>query len=132
MLERIPALRQRATESNGVASEPLGQFPQPSVAITFRNQSGVGELHRDFADLFYILDGRATLLTGGSITGAETIAPGEIRGLSVEDGIAQELRPGDVAHIPAGLPHQMLLANGESVAYFVMKIKESERAPDNP
>jgi mannose-6-phosphate isomerase-like protein (cupin superfamily) len=131
MLERIPALRQRATESNGVASDPLGQFPQPAIAITSRNQSGTGELHRDFADLFYILDGRATLLTGGAITGAEAIAPGQIRGLSVEGGIAQELRPGDVAHIPAGLPHQMLLAKDESVAYFVMKIQEAATTADS-
>jgi uncharacterized RmlC-like cupin family protein len=35
---------------------------------------------------------------------------------------------GDVVHIPAGLPHQMMLGAGETVAYFVLKIRETDIA----
>lgn len=125
LIKLIPQVRTRANETNGVASEPLGQFPRHAASLTFRSQSGVAELHRDFADLFYILEGRATLVTGGEIIGAETIAPGEVRGESVQGGKEQQVRSGEVFHIPAGLPHQMVLAEGETVAYFVMKIQEN-------
>ncbi len=125
LIGQLPQLRALATEANGVASEPLGQFPRHAASVTFRNQSGVAELHRDFADLFYILEGRATLVTGGEIVGAETIAPGEVRGQSLQDGKMQQLCPGEIFHIPAGLPHQMILADGETVAYFVIKIQEN-------
>jgi len=37
------------------------------------------------------------------------------------------LRAGDVAHVPAGLPHQMLVAGETTVTSLVMKIEEAER-----
>jgi mannose-6-phosphate isomerase-like protein (cupin superfamily) len=125
LIKQLPQLSQRAVEANGVASEALGQFARHAASLTFRNQSGVAELHSDFADLFYILEGRATLITGGEIISAETIAPGEVRGESVQGGKTQQLCPGEIFHIPAGLPHQMMLADGETIAYFVIKIQEN-------
>jgi quercetin dioxygenase-like cupin family protein len=49
-----------------------------------------------------------------------------MRGDSIEGGIRQELKAGDIAHVPAGLPHQMLVAGDKTVTCFVMKIKEAE------
>ena len=57
--------------------------------------------------------------------GSTNTAPGEIRGTAVEGGARQELRAGDVAHVPAGLSHQMLVANGETVTCLVMKVQEN-------
>ena len=65
------------------------------------------------------------VLTGGSLVEQKTTGPGEIRGKSVEGGSRQELRAGDVVHIPAGMPHQMLVSDGESITYFVVKVEES-------
>jgi uncharacterized RmlC-like cupin family protein len=36
------------------------------------------------------------------------------------------VRAGDVVHIPAGMPHQMLLSQGESITYFVIKAEETK------
>ena len=38
---------------------------------------------------------------------------------------SQPLRVGDVAHVPAGMPHQMLVNGTDTVTYFVMKNQES-------
>ena len=57
---------------------------------------------------------------------ARTTAPGEVRGPSVKGGTAQELKAGDVVHIPANTPHQMLVAAGDTVTYFVVKIQENQ------
>jgi hypothetical protein len=70
--------------------------------------------------------GRAALVTGGNIVGAHTIAPGEVRGASIDGGTRQELRAGDVAHVPAGLPHQMLVAADRALTCFVIKVRESK------
>ena len=85
----------------------------------------VAELHENFADVFYVLEGRATLVTSGSLVGAETISPGEMRGVSIEGGARQELRAGDVAHVPAGVPHQMLAPGEKTLTCFVVKIQEN-------
>jgi quercetin dioxygenase-like cupin family protein len=53
-----------------------------------------------------------------------TVGPGEIRGDRIEGGRRQELRAGDVAHVPAGVPHQMLMTGDRTFTSFVVKIRE--------
>lgn len=126
LLEQTQHLRQLAAQGDGSASETLTKYPHHYTMLAFRSRSGGGELHNDFADLFYILDGRATVLTGGEVVDPKTIGPGEIRGSSVKGGARQDVKAGEVVHIPAGMPHQMLVADGESVTYFVVKIQETQ------
>ena len=125
LLERATTLRKLARQGDGAASETLREYPGHCAMLLFRSRDGVAELHENFADLFYVLDGRATLVTGGTVTGAETIGPGEMRGVSIQGGARQELRAGDVAHVPAGLPHQMLVAGEKTFTCFVVKIQEN-------
>ena len=66
--------------------------------------------------------GTATLVTGGTIASPATTAPGEIRGASIEQGIRKKLQEGDIAHIPPGVPHQLVLDAGGTFTYFVVKI----------
>ena len=125
LLERAAYLRKLAKHSDGSASETLKEYPQHSTMLLFRGRDGGAELHENFADLFVVLDGRATLVTGGTVVGPETIGPGEIRGASIEGGTRQEMRAGDVAHVPAGVPHQMLVPGDKTFTAFVVKIREN-------
>jgi mannose-6-phosphate isomerase-like protein (cupin superfamily) len=126
LLERAAYLRKLAKHGDGSASETLKEYPRHCTMLSFRGRSGVPELHENCADLFYVLDGRATMVTGGKIVGAQATGPGEMRGVSIEDGARQELRAGDVAHVPAGVPHQMLVAGDKTVTCLVVKIQEKE------
>jgi len=92
--------------------------------LSFRSRDGEAEVHEKFADLFCVLAGKATLVTGGVVTGARTVAPGETRGLSIEGGARQTMRAGDFAHVPAGTPHQMLVKAEDTIACLVMKVRE--------
>jgi mannose-6-phosphate isomerase-like protein (cupin superfamily) len=125
LLERAAYLRKLAKAGDGQASETLQEYPQHAVMLSFRGRDGVAELHENFADLFVVLDGRATLVTGGTVVGPETIAPGEIRGVSIDGGQHQQLRAGDIAHVPAGVPHQMLVSGDKTFTSFVMKIQQN-------
>ena len=125
LLERAAYLRKLARHGDGQASETLREYPQHAAMLSFRARDGVAELHEKFADLFYVLDGRATLVTGGTVVDAQTIRQGEIRGASIEGGIRQELRAGDVAHVPAGVPHQMLVRGDKTFTSLVVKIEQN-------
>ena len=125
LLERAKHLQELAAKSDGSASETLEKYPHHYTMLAFRQHSGGGELHQNFADIFFILDGHASVVTGGSLVDEKTSGPGEIRGKSVDGGSRQELKAGDVVHIPAGMPHQMLVAEGESITYYVVKVEES-------
>ena len=125
LLERAKHLRELAAKGDGSASETLEKYPHHYTMLAFGQHSGGGELHQNFADIFFILDGRASVLTGGNLADQKSSGPGEIRGKSVEGGTRQEVKAGDVVHIPAAMPHQMLLAEGESVTYYVVKVEET-------
>lgn len=124
LLERAKHLHQLAAEK-GSASETLEKYPHHYTMLAFRNRSGNAEVHQNFADLFYILDGHASVITGGEVVEPKTTAPGETLGASVKGGTTQELKAGDVVHIPAGMPHQMMVPAGETVTYFVVKVEET-------
>jgi len=125
LLERAAYLGKLAKHGDGSASETLKEYPRHCAMLLFRGRDGGAEIHENFADLFFVLEGRATLVTGGTVAGAHSIAPGETRGSSVEGGARQPLRAGDVAHVPAGVPHQMLVQGEMTVTCLVMKIQES-------
>jgi quercetin dioxygenase-like cupin family protein len=126
LLERAAYLRKMAAQADGSASEMLKEYPQHFTMLSFRSRDGEAEVHANFADLFYVLEGSTTLVTGGTVIGARTDGPGETRGDAIEGGRRQELRAGDVAHVPAGEPHQMLIAGDKTVTCFVMKIQQGE------
>jgi quercetin dioxygenase-like cupin family protein len=77
------------------------------------------EAHTEDTDVIYVLQGTATLVTGGTIVGAKTVAPGEIRGTMVLGGDERTLTKGDVVVIPAGTPHWFKLVPGPIVYYTV-------------
>jgi mannose-6-phosphate isomerase-like protein (cupin superfamily) len=126
LMERAAYLKKMARASEGSASEILKEYPRHNIQLSVRLRSGVAELHEHFADVFFVLDGRATLVTGGTIVKPQTTGPGEVRGTMVEGGTQQELGAGDVAHIAAGTPHQILLAGDATFTAMVVKVQETD------
>ncbi len=115
-------MREQAKNSKEPGTGILEKHLDSSTILAFRDRDGKGELHQQFGDVFVVLQGTATLVTGGTITSPTTTAPGEIRGASIEQGVRKKLQEGDIAHIPAGVPHQLVLDAGGTFTYFVVKI----------
>lgn len=100
----------------------LAQGAGYTYAVTHRDSTGGLELHAAWTDVFVIESGSATELSGGRMVGARESTPGEWRGGHAEGGTRAALHPGDVVVIPAGTPHQMILAPGERVTYLAFKV----------
>jgi len=66
---------------------------------------GQVEIHEKETDIFYVTDGDATIVTGGTMVGGRQTAPNQLRGTDVTGGQARRLTKGDVIVIPAGVPH---------------------------
>jgi len=91
------------------------------VMLSERLKGGEAEVHATDTDVFNILSGSAVFVTGGTVVGAKTTAPGETRGAGIEGGEVRTLAPGDVLVIPAGTPHWFKSVEG-GCKYFVVKI----------
>jgi glc operon protein GlcG len=75
------------------------------VAASRRDGAGQAELHATDTDIFYVLEGHATVIVGGELVDGKETAPNEIRGSAIRNGEAREIGPGDVLTIPRGVPH---------------------------
>jgi mannose-6-phosphate isomerase-like protein (cupin superfamily) len=116
-------LEQKA-DASGLATETLKKYASDYTMLAFRSKSGKAELHEKFADFYFVVGGEATLVSGGHIVNSATTAPGEVRGDSVQDGKETKLKKGDIVHIPANIPHQLVLAKGATFQYFIVKVQE--------
>jgi len=111
-------------DADKFAGQGLGTYPKGSFMLAHREGNGKAELHETQDDVYLVQSGEATLVIGGSVVDPKTIAPHEIRGASIHGGQLKSLGYGDVVYIPAGTPHQLMVATGKQFTYFVVKIDE--------
>jgi len=104
----------------GIAQK--ADFGNHLLEIMHRETDGQAELHKTKVDVMVIQSGTATLVTGGEVIDPTPTAPNEIRGSGIKGGEKRIVNPGDVIEVPAGLPHQFLLAPGSQITYLVVKV----------
>jgi mannose-6-phosphate isomerase-like protein (cupin superfamily) len=121
--EKLTILEQTAKVS-GSGGAKLGDYGSHSIALSVRDSSGGAEIHAHYDDIFLVTQGKATLITGGTVVDAKTGADGETKGSKVQGGAAQTISVGDVVHIPAGTPHQLIVAPGVTYSCIVIKVRE--------
>jgi uncharacterized protein GlcG (DUF336 family)/mannose-6-phosphate isomerase-like protein (cupin superfamily) len=92
------------------------------VHASRREAPGVAEVHGKDADIIYVLEGEATLVTGGTVIEPKTVAPDEIRGKEILGGDSRVIAKGDVIIVPAGTPHWFKAVKGP-VLYYVVKAR---------
>lgn len=120
---RGKALSQKL-DAQKVASEVIATEGNRKFMVAHREGSGLAEWHEKEADVMFISAGNVTMIYGGTIVDEKSTAAGEKRGSSIKGGTEAKLGAGDVLHIPAKVPHQMILAPGAQVTYFVTKVVE--------
>ena len=111
-------------DAQKAASEVVATEGNRTFMVAHREGPGLAEWHEKQADIMTISSGEVTLIFGGTIVDGKTTQAGEMRGPSIKGGTEVRLGAGDVLHIPAKVPHQMILAPGAQVTYFVTKVVE--------
>jgi uncharacterized RmlC-like cupin family protein len=124
LLERAAYLRKMAKYGNGSASDIITDFPHYSVVLSFQGRTGDAVLNENHTCIIHVLSGTATLKTGGALTRPISAAMGELRADSIENGSPQELRQGDIVHIPTGIPYQFLITAEKAITCLMVKILE--------
>lgn len=110
------------TKGEDPAGKTLAAYGSHSAAVWRRARTGSAELHRTRTDLIVITEGEATLISGGTIPDGKPTSAVEVRGSSISGGTSRKIGPGDVIHIPAGMPHQFVLEKDHTITYFALKL----------
>lgn len=115
----VPAAKVTATMTTPGA---LASGTDHNVSISRRDKTGQSEVHDTETDVFYVMEGSATFVTGGTMVDAKTTSPGQVRGTGITGGTTHMLTKGDVIVIPKGTPHWFKEVPS-IVVYFVVKAK---------
>ncbi len=90
------------------------------------SEPGLAEIHTRDTDIIYVLQGSATLVTGGKAVATKSTGPEELRGSEIEGGESREITVGDVVVVPNGTPHWFKQVNGP-LLYYVVKVRQDSR-----
>lgn len=113
----IPGARVNAAFEKG---EALLETAGYKVHASRRDAPGKAEVHLRDTDIIYVLDGTATIVTGGTVIDGSTVAADEIRGIAIKGGVEQQLVKGDVLVVPNGVPHWFTRVDAP-FRYYVVK-----------
>jgi glc operon protein GlcG len=106
---------------------PLIETDDYKIHASRREAPGVAEIHTRDTDIAYVIQGSATLVTGGSAVDLKSVGPEELRGPAITGGETRKLGPGDVVVIPNGVPHWFKEVEAPFL-YYVVKVRQAERS----
>ena len=127
-------VQKKLQPSNKVEELIGGEGMQLRVAIQHEKDTAAanGELHDTSDDVYYVLDGSATLTLGGSLESPREVEPGEWRSPRISGGQTFQVKKGDLIVVPRGTPHQRS-TTGQDFTMILIKIFAEPRpaAPKN-
>jgi mannose-6-phosphate isomerase-like protein (cupin superfamily) len=115
----ITALIARAkTQRKG--DQPLVALPILRLApynanLEYRAAVGPAAVHEKEAELFYVIDGSATMVTGGKLVKESRTNAENLTGTAIEGGTSQPVAKGDFIIVPENTPHWFSSINGTVV-----------------
>lgn len=92
-----------------------------TAALEIWKAAGRPAIHTVDAEYITVVQGSGVLVTGGTLIHPHEVAPGFIDGDSTEGAALRSLKQGDVALIPAGVPHWFKIS-GEPLVLLGIKV----------
>lgn len=121
--QSLEELQKKLQPDNKVEDLIGGEAMQTRVAVQHeKDRAGAAaELHDASDDVYYVLEGSATLTLGGKLDSPREVEPGEWRSARIVGGQTFEIKKGDLVVVPRGTPHQRSTA-GKDFTMILIKV----------
>jgi oxalate decarboxylase/phosphoglucose isomerase-like protein (cupin superfamily) len=100
---------------------------------------GGGIEHSQITEVYHVISGNATLVTGGTLEDPRESAPDSpvvkvlngpsTVGRGVSNGVSREIGPGDVVVIPPNTPHYFRQITSDQIVYLVVRVDPHKVLP---
>ena len=129
--QSLSDLQKKLQPTNKVEELIGGAGMELRVAIQHENNTtpANAEIHDASDDVYYVLDGTATLTLGGTLESPREIEPGEWRGSKIVGGQKVEIAKGDLIVVPRGTPHHRSTANQDFTMILIKVFADPRPAP---
>jgi mannose-6-phosphate isomerase-like protein (cupin superfamily) len=101
------AAKAKATRKPDQANlvQPLLQLAPYTANLEYRAGVANAAVHEKEAELFYVVDGAGTMVTGGKLTAENRTNTENLSGSGIEGGQTRRVTKGDFIMVPENTPH---------------------------
>src|SRR5213592_1163438 len=92
------------SEKNALGQRML-QLGTYNVNMEHRVMGQAAAVHEKEAELFYVIEGAGTIVTGGKLTAPNRTNADNLTGSGIDGGVAQHVTKGDFVMVPENTPH---------------------------
>jgi mannose-6-phosphate isomerase-like protein (cupin superfamily) len=96
-----------------LVAQPILSLAPYRASLEYRTSVGPAAVHEKEAEFFYVIEGSATLVTGGKLVDEKRQNPTNLGGTGIDGGQAREVSKGDFIVVPEGTPHWYSAIKGE-------------------
>ena len=112
----IDKAKRDARPGQATVLEPLLHLAPYTAYLEYRTATvGPAAIHAHEDEFFYMLEGSATVITGGKLVHSKPLNAGNLTGDSIEGGKAMRVSKGDVFVVPQNTPHWFSKVDGHVI-----------------
>ena len=95
--------------------QPILQLAPYTTNLEYRASVGPATVHVHEAEIFFVVDGSATMVTGGKLVNPTQTSAENLGGTAIEGGTTRNIAKGDFIMVPENTPHWFSTINGTLV-----------------
>jgi hypothetical protein len=98
-----------------------------------------GVEHSDITEIYHVISGNATLVTGGALENRAPVPADQpvvkllngpsTRGSAIQGGVSRRIGPGDIVVIPPNTPHWFSGIDSDQIVYLVVRMDPHKVLP---
>jgi mannose-6-phosphate isomerase-like protein (cupin superfamily) len=108
----VAAMIAKSPADRNALGQRLIQLGTYSVNMEHRVTNNAAAVHEKEAELFYVIEGAGTIVTGGKLVEEKRTNDANLSGTSIEGGVSKKISKGDWVLVPEGVPHQIPNVDG--------------------
>ena len=106
-------------DGQALLTEPMLELGSYDGHLEYRASVGAAAVHEKEAEIFYVIDGSATMVTGGKLVKQTRTNPTNLSGSGIEGGMSRNIAKGDFILVPENTPHWFSSIDGVLVLFSV-------------
>ena len=102
-------------DNQALLAQSMIRLAPYNVSLEYRVAVANAAVHETEAELFYVIDGSATLVTGGKLKNETRTNETNLSGSAIEGGQSRHVAKGDFIMVPEGVAHWFSAIDGTVV-----------------
>ena len=115
----IAKAKSQHKEGQPIVVEPMLELGSYDGHMEYRASVGAAAVHEKEAEIFYVIEGSGTLVTGGELVNEKRMNPTNLSGSAIEGGTSRPVSKGDFILVPENTPHWFSSINGTLVLFSI-------------